>query len=55
MLTTNSIGEIFEIGTKTKHALPRNSTMLRWVDDNGEDEDLVEWDIVDDEIIAVLD
>lgn len=55
MLTTNSTGGIFDIGTKTKHALPRNTTMLHWVDDNDEDEDLVEWDIVDDEIIAVLD
>ncbi|KAL0259297.1 hypothetical protein SLS55_005033 [Diplodia seriata] len=49
-----AFGANLDIGTKTKHATPKNSTMLAWVDDNDEDEEHVEWDFLDDEVVEKL-
>ncbi|KAF4540343.1 Cytochrome p450 [Lasiodiplodia theobromae] len=49
-----AFGANLEIGTQTKHATPKNATMLAFVDDNDDDEGLVEWDFLDDEIVEKL-
>ncbi|KAH9822819.1 pretoxin hint domain protein [Teratosphaeria destructans] len=37
------------------HPTPRNHSMKAWVEDNDEDEDLIEWDFIEDVVAARLD
>ncbi|KAK4992344.1 hypothetical protein LTR66_006302 [Elasticomyces elasticus] len=43
------------INTTFFHPTARNATMKAWVEDNDDDEDLVEWDFVEDLVAARLD